>query len=145
MAINITADKKAKFLKDWATGKWTERELQERHKVSKSTCGRWLKEVRSGPVNDHPKLNRYMDSLERFSVAAMDMLTSHAELWSDKDYLRNQTADDAIKQRESIMSQLERFIRLHRPLPVASESHSLPERSGSRDAIVPELVEEDGA
>jgi transposase-like protein len=134
---------KAKVLKEWALGKSTIRELEAKHGVPNSTIQEWIDETGQNRADLSPKLNRYMESLEEFGCAAMKMLTSQAELYGEKEFLRVQPADDVIKQRESIMSQLERFVRLHRPVPNPGGHDALPERTVPGPVVIPELVEED--
>jgi len=136
---------KAKVLKEWAVGDTTVRELEAKHGVPSSTIQEWIDKTGQNRTQDSPKLNRYMEALEEFGVATMKMLTAQAELYSDHNYLIKQSADDQIKQRESLLTGLERFIRLHRPLPTAGGYDALPERAGPGTVVIPELVDEDSS
>lgn len=140
----VDPKKKAKVLAEWAKGGISERDLAAKHKVSKSTVDRWIGETKKGQngAEVNPKVNRYMETLERFGCAAMEMNISHAELLTDQNYVRNQKPEDIIALSKHINAVVERFIQLHRPVPTANDYAALPSASGG-EALVPELVEED--
>jgi hypothetical protein len=135
--------KKAGVLADWAKGNCSYDSLATKYSVSKSTVKNWVEESKSAQncTEIEPKLNRFMEALESFGVATMEMLTAQAELLSEKDYLRNKDTGDVIKHTEAIHTGLQRFVQLFRSVQPAQDYDALP--ASTDDALVPELVEED--
>jgi hypothetical protein len=135
--------KKADVITDWVRGDHTYETLAKKHKVARSTVQTWVEEFKSveNRADIEPKFNRFMEALENFGVATMDMLTAQAELLSDKDYLRNKDTGDVIKHTEAIHTGLQRFVQLFRSVQPAQDYDALP--ASTDDALVPELVEED--
>lgn len=145
MAKPIDPKLRAKVLKDWATGRYSLSDLQEKHGVLKGTISNWVngtgsRQIKTPNESDNPKFNRYMEALEKFGVATMEMLTSQAELLADPEYIRKRDTKEIIEHTKFISIGLERFIQLHRPLSVSAGNVSaLPEHS---ETVIPELVEE---
>ena len=137
---------KAKVLKEWATGQFGEKQLADKYGIGVGTVHRWInpKTEQSGKAEKpkpSPKLDRYISSLERFGCATMDMLTAQAELLADKDYIRNKKTEEVIAHTKSIVTSLERFIQIHRPLSAPEGYDALSARAES-EVVIPEVVDE---
>ncbi len=136
---------KARVMGAWATGKYTMGQLSEKYGVHKATISNWVGEANGRRKNpkiesDNPRFNRYMEALEKFGVAVMEMMTSQAELLSDPEYIRKRDTNEIIAHSRFISIGLERFIQLHRPISTAAgDVPALPEHS---ETVIPELVEE---
>ena len=135
--------KKADVITDWLRGKDSYSTLSRRHGVPKTTIQEWIEAFQTDQNRSivEPKFNRFMEALENFGVATMDMLTAQAELLSDKNYLINKDTSDVIKHTEAIHTGLQRFVQLFRSVQPTQDYDALP--ASTDDALVPELVEED--
>lgn len=115
------------------------RRTAKKHGIAASTLGEWMAVIKAAntaaPVER--KTNAYHAALEKFALAAFDMLNAQAELLADPEYIRKQTTSDVISHTRFIHERLIKHIELERA--IQSAQSALPERT---EAIEPEIMEE---
>lgn len=103
--------------KDLGVGKQTIHAVAER-----------LKKVGFDAQGVAEKRDRFIQSVENFGVAYMDMLRSQAELLSDVAYISKQATTDVIAHSEFVSRSFERVVRLQRAVSTPEGAAALPER-----------------
>lgn len=103
----------------------------------------WAQLTKKGkkPGTNTRVLNAYHRALEKFALAALDMLTAQAELLSSPDYIRNKETAEIVTHTKFIHDRLVRHIELERALQQSS-SDAVAQPALEQGAIEPEIVEE---